>query len=77
MSTQFTKETISLGEGIYSKPQTRVITAYKLWQQNHPTATAGEFLLDNCKHIGYESKYISKWRCDDDNGAYVVKLTAC
>lgn len=64
---------ILIDEGIYSRPQTRVTTAYKLWRQDHATTSILEFLQDNCKQINYESKYISKWRCDDKDGAYIVK----
>ena len=42
---------ILIDEGIYSRPQTRVTTAYKLWRQDHATTSILEFLQDNCKQI--------------------------
>ena len=67
------RKNVLFGKNIYSRPQERVNTNYILWQQNHPNGSTREFLLDNCKMIYYEGKHITKWRCEDIYGSYIVK----
>ena len=75
MRSTFNSEKIAIGEGIYSRPQSRVITAYELWLQHNPNGTPSQFLSNSCQYSGRDGVSISKWQCQDEQGTYLVKLT--
>jgi len=75
MDNTFTPRRIAIGEGIYSRPQSRVNSAYEVWKVDNPGGTASDFLTKTCTNIRKEGMYITRYRCTDNTGDYIVKVT--